>query len=115
MSTTTETQVRIKAKFGYYANTYNAPKDGYLCDEHGAPLEFDSIKSAYAHLTNSDCYDQNAMFCEYDGDGNFSVSGPYECAHGQHSRPVYTVVSRKSGRCTKGIISECDALDGALD
>lgn len=122
MSTTTTnaTAVRIKANYGYFSGTYNAPKNGYLqgpeqYDGHTgrkwtAPLEFDSVKAAYDYLTNSDAYYQDAMFCEYDGDGQFSVGGTYVTSHGQHSRPVYTIVSAKSGRCNKSIIAECDRI-----
>lgn len=118
---TNTTPVRIKADFGYFQGTYNAPTDGYL---HGPeqydgrtgeiyrrPLEFKSVQEAYDYLTNSEPYDQDAMFCDYDGDGQFSVSGTYVCSHGQHSRPNYTIVSRKTGRCNKAIIAECDRIN----
>ena len=114
------TTYKIKAENGYYSNTYNAPKDGYLMDapsydgftgrETCEPLEFESIGDAWEFLTNRDEWNQNAMCCEYDGDGKFSVGGQYVTSHGQHSRPRYTIVSAKSGRCNKEIIAECDKL-----
>jgi len=116
----TSTAVRIKAEFGYYPGTHHAPKDGYLMDhpeyDHrtgktsSRPLEFSSVSAAYSHLTNSEPSDPDAMFCEHDGEGRFSVGGRYECSHGQHSRPVFTIVSAKSGRCNRSIIAECERL-----
>jgi len=117
--TTTTTPVRIKAAFGYYSETLNAPEDGYLCRDYPnynqttgkevwPILEFDSVKEAVDYLTEprNDSNQGDAMDCEYDGGGDFSFAGSFECAHGQNSRPVYTIVSRASGRCTKAIKSE---------
>lgn len=107
---------KIKASFGYYIGTYNAPVDGYLMDSprydsrtgrvSSSPLEFETVKAAYDYITASsdDAYD--AMHCAYDGDGVFSR---WPICH--LSRPVYTIVSAKSGRCTKSIIAACDALN----
>jgi hypothetical protein len=89
--------VRIKANMGYYTGALNTPKDGYL------PLGFDTVAHACAYLTND-------YSCEYDGDGDFSVGGKYEMRHGQHSRPRYTIVSAKSGRCTKAIKADCEDI-----
>lgn len=110
------TQVRIKVEWGYCSGTYNAPQDGYLMGspkwdgirEYAEPLDFASVREAYEFLIRSDAWHQDSMYCQYDGDGQFSVGGQYVCAHGQHSRPVYTIVGRKSGRCTKAIIAELD-------
>jgi len=118
-----ETQsYRIKAEFGYFANTYNAPADGYLMGdpvidyrtgrEHRQPMEFDTVADAYDYLTagGHGHHPAEGLACDYDGDGQFSVGGTYYTSHGHHSRPVYTIVSRASGRCTKAIIAECDLL-----
>ena len=102
--------VRIKANMGYYTGTLNAPKDGYLMGyDTTTPLEFAAVADAYAYLTSSDDY-----YCEYDGDGDFSVGGKYETYHGQHSRPRYTIVSAKSGRCTKAIKAACEDIKPKL-
>lgn len=78
--------------------------------DYSSALEFATVKAAYDYLAASgDDYD--AMHCGYDGDGNFSVNGQYTTLHGQHSRPVYTIVSAKSGRCNKAIVAACDSLD----
>ena len=121
MSTNTITTYRIKADYGYYSNTYNAPKDGYLLDEPtydrrtgketAEPLTFNSIEKAHEHLTSS--HDGYGTGCEYDGDGTYSMSGTYTTAHGQHSRPRYTIVNTASGRCNKAIIAACDKLANA--
>ena len=121
----TTTAVRIKAEMGYYPGTHNAPQDGYLMGrptydrmtgrDITSPLEFASVAEAYAYLTNSDHYSQDAMFCEYDGAGDFSRSGQYVTSHGQHSRPVYTIVSAKSGRCTKAIVAACEEIQSKED
>ena len=109
MTTTPTPTFRILADFGYYYGTLNAPKDGYLTDPYGEPREFDSVKDAVSFLTNkTDQYD--AMHCVHDGDATFSVDGNYQASHGQHSRPVYTIVSRASGKCTKAIKSEVEAI-----
>lgn len=120
-ATSTATTVRIKAAYNYYPGTCNAPQDGYLMGhptydgftgrESCAPLDFASVADAYAYLANDDESSQDAMFCEYDGAGDFSRSGQHVTRHGQHSRPVYTIVAAKSGRCTKAIIAACDALN----
>ena len=119
-TTPTTTAVRIKAEFGYYYGTCNAPQDGYLRGypkydrmtgrDIAIPLEFGSVAEAYAHLTDCDQYSQDAMFCEYNGSGDFSRSGQYVTSHGQHSRPVYTIVSAKSGRCTRAIVAACEEI-----
>jgi hypothetical protein len=122
-ATKSATAVRIKADFGYYYGTFNAPQDGYLMGEpqydyrtgreYSEPLEFASVAEAFAYLTKGShgCYPSEVLACDYDGDGDFSVSGTYYTFHGQHSRPVYTIVSRKSGRCTKAIKAECDRIN----
>lgn len=117
-------KTRIKAEHNYYSGTLYAPKDGYLMDypvydpstkkEYSDPLEFDSVEDAYKYLTNCDELTREAMFCDYDGDGCFSRGGIYVTHHGQHSRPRYTIVSAKSGRCTKAIVSECEKINSIL-
>ena len=119
MKTETATTYRIKAEFNYYSGTFNAPADGYLMGypkydsytgkETSAPLDFGSVEEAHEYLTLADdSYD--AMYCTYDGLGQYSVSGSYGTHHGQYSRPTYTIVSAKSGRCTKAIIAECEKI-----
>jgi hypothetical protein len=119
---TTTTAVRIKAEYNYYHGTLNCPQDGYLMSEPEydsytgreayRPLEFDSVADAYAYLTGGgyDCHPSEGLALEYDGAGRFSRGGTYVTRHGQHSRPNYTIVSRKSGRCTKAIVEECDKV-----
>jgi hypothetical protein len=114
---------RIKADFNYYAGTFYAPKNVYLMSEpeydsrtgreYQTPLEFDSVGDAFDHLTSHHDGYTHGTGCEYDGDGHFSVGGTYVTAHGQHSRPVYTVVSRRSGRCNQQIVAACDKLHAA--
>jgi hypothetical protein len=123
MKTTITTAIRIKADFGYYPGTYNAPQDGYImgCPKYDSrtgresclPLEFETVEDACDYLTESSNYD--AMHCEYDGNGDFSRSGQYVTNHGQHSRPVYTIVSAKSGRCSKAIKAACDLIQSKED
>ena len=117
--------VRIKAEYNYYHGTLNVLPDGYLMShptydsfkgrETSAPLEFESVKDAYERLTSSEEHEQDAMFCEHDGNAKFSVGGTYVTNHGQHSRPTYTIVSAKSGRCNKAIIAECEAIKSPTD
>lgn len=112
-NTITVTPVKIKAEWKYYYNTFNAPEDGYLHPEWmEAPMEFASVRNAYDFLTDTDAdiYDAEWTGLVYEGDGEFRARGVYVTSHGQHSRPVFTVVSAKSGRCTKAIIAECDAI-----
>ena len=120
-------QYRIKADFGYYSNTYYAPQDGYLqgdeqCDRrtgryYTEPMTFDSVRAAGDYLTGGGygCNPLDGLACDYDGEGQFSVGGTYVTAHGQHSRPNYTLVSRASGRCTKSIMAGCDAIAAMID
>lgn len=109
MKTNIAAAVRIKAEYGYHHGTLNAPKDGYLKTPCGSsPLEFETVQGAYDYLTADDG-GHDAMCCGYDGDGTFSTSGVYVTSHGQHSRPRFTIVSAKSGRCTKAVIAACDA------
>ena len=124
MSTTTATTFRIKADWGYFPGTFHAPTDGYLMGEEqydgftgktfSNPLEFATVEEAFVYLTERSQETpygySDAMDCEYDGDGQFSVGGTYVTSHGQHSRPRYTIVSAKSGRCNKAIIAECAKL-----
>ena len=125
-TTTTTTAVRIKAEFGFYSGTFNAPQDGYLSypkydrmtgRDITSPLEFSSVADAYAYLTGGGygCDPADGLACEYDGAGDFSRSGHYVTSHGQHSRPVYTIVSAKSGRCTKAIIAACEEIQSNED
>ena len=121
-TTTTAITYRIKADYGYYTNTFHAPSDGYLMGEpyydHFAgrescsPLDFTTVEAAYKYLVGGgyDCHPSDGRSCEYDGAAKFSRGGAYVTAHGQHSRPRYTIVSRKSGRCTKSIMDECDQI-----
>ena len=125
-NTDTETSYRIKAAFGYYPSTIYAPADGYLTgpEEYDyltgrtfcEPLEFSSVADADAYLTEQGTdsphgyLDADGPAVAYDGRGQYSANGIYCTAHGQHSRPVYTIVSRASGRCTKAIIAACDAI-----
>ena len=129
MTTTTTTKtkqpVRIKVDFGYYPDTYCAPQNGYLrcaSPEYDRQtgkwfcriLDFNSVADAIDHLTHplsDSCY-QGALECDYDGDGEFVFGGPFQMAYGQHSRPVYTIVSRTSGRCNKSILSEIERIEG---
>ena len=111
-----QTPVRIKVVHGYYYGTINAPRDGYLMDhpiydsrtgvEIMTTLEFASVADAVGYLTTM----EDGPLTDYDGNGDYSVSGTYYAAHGQHSRPVYTIVARASGRCTKAIVAACDAI-----
>ena len=112
---TLATPVRIKVAWGYYANAVCAPADGYLmvrerydpqtgrCSRH--PLEFQTVQAARDCLVSAD-----RLALDYDGNGQFSCGGTYYTAAGQHSRPTYTIVSRRTGRCTKAIVAECDRL-----
>lgn len=115
----------IKAQYYYYAGTYNAPQDGYLMDlpsydsftgkETQDRLLFDTIQDAVDYLTNDDG-GYEAMCCTYDGDARFSVDGgPYVCSHGQYARPDYTIVSASSGRASKALIAQVDAMMAATD
>ena len=116
----TNTEYRIKVEWGYYAGTYNAPKDGCLMDspqydsrtgrEYSEPLTFDSIREAFDHLTQPHDGFTRGTGCEYDGSGVFSMPGTYRAAHGQHSRPYFQIVSRTSGRRNKEIVAACDAI-----
>ena len=125
MKTTITTAVRIRANTGYYQGTCNAPQDGYLMGypkydrvsgrDIASPLAFASVADAYAYLTNSDHYSQDAMFCKYEGAGHFSRSGQYVTSHGQHSRPIYTIVSAKSGRYTRAIGAACEDIQSNED
>lgn len=121
------TTYRIKADYGYFSNTLRAPKNGYVMGlptydsftgrEFQSPLEFEAIEDAHNYITaKGDGYyeDPEGLGCEYDGKGSYSVGGQYVCNHGQHSRPVYTIVSAKSGRCNKEIIAACDNLAAAI-
>ncbi len=123
-TTPSATAVRIKAEFGYYYGTHNAPQDGYLMSEPQydhmtgretcEPLTFASVKDAYDYLTAGGygCHPAEGLATEYNsGYGNFSASGTYVTSHGQHSRPIYTIVSAKSGRSTKAIVAECEAIN----
>ena len=121
-STTMKTiTYRIKADYGYYSNTHNAPQNGYLMDdstydrhtgrEHAEPLTFDSVEAAHKHLTSEHDGYTHGTGCEYDGDGTYSMAGTYETRHGQHSRPRYTIVNAKSGRSNKSIITACEILN----
>jgi hypothetical protein len=127
MKTTTAIACRIKADYGYYSGTFHAPSDGYLMGEPNydhftgrescSPLDFDTVEAAYKYLTGGgcDCHPSEGRSCEYDGgDAKFSRGGTYVTAHGQHSRPRYTIVSRKSGRCTKAIIAECERISSLI-
>ncbi len=125
MKTNTDTY-RVKAAFGYYPGTYIVPQDGYLmgyptCDrmtgcDITSPLEFASVAEADAYLTDQGIDSPHGHLpadgpsAAYDGRGQYSADGTYYTAHGQHSRPVYTIVSRASGRCNKAIIVACDAI-----
>jgi len=122
MKTTTTTAVRIKAEYNYYYGTFNCPQDGYLMTEPqydsytgretSQPMEFASVEDAYAHMTGGgyECHPAEGLACEYDGDGRFSKGGTYVTRHGQHSRPNYTIVGARSGRCSKAIVTECDKI-----
>ena len=103
-------KTRIKVEYGYYHGTLNAPEDGYLYDGHEESiLEFDDPKGAYEYLTSKSNWD--SPYCDYDGEGRFSVGGTYMTSHGQHSRPVYTVVGAKSGRPSKWIVEALDKIE----
>jgi hypothetical protein len=117
---------RIKAQFNYYAGTYNVPSDGYLMDDPSYDdftgrdkcdiMEFETVRDAYDYLTGGSYYSHpsEGLRTDYNGNGCFSKGGTYVCYHGQYSRPNYQIVSRKSGRCTKAIIAECDAINFAV-
>lgn len=119
MKTTT---YRIKADYCYYSRSYGAPVNRYVMGEGGydsftgketrEPLDFESIQDAYDHLTGGgrDSHPSDGLACDYDGNGNFSVGGTYVTHHGQHSRPVYQIVSAKSGRCNREILAACEKI-----
>ena len=125
MTTTTKTAVRIKAEYNYYYGTFNCPQDGYLMSEPKydgftgretcSPLDFESVAEAYDYLTRGgyDCHPADGLALEYDGDGKFSRGGTYMTHHGQHSRPRYTIVGARSGRCSKAIVTKCDKIAAA--
>jgi len=131
MTTLENKSYRIKAEFGYFYNTYNAPADGYLMGdpiidystgrEYCRPMEFETVADAFSYLTEQGVDtpygrgDAEGPEADYDGDGQFSAGGTYYTSHGQHSRPVYTIVSRASGRCTKAIIAECDNINNCAE
>jgi len=88
----------IKVKYeGNYYNDRNVGPD-YAKDEYGV-LVYDDVEEAHKALT-----DPEGWFClEHDGDGVYSLPGVYETAHGQHSRPSYTLVNARTGKSNKAI------------
>jgi hypothetical protein len=97
---------KIKAEWNYYSGTLNVLKDGYLYDSynHSEHIEFDTVKSALNYL-------QEYYNCDFlNRDSSLSFGGTYVCAHGQHSRPSFTIVNAKSGKINKQIKKELERL-----
>jgi hypothetical protein len=98
---------KIKAEWNYYSGTLNVRKDGYLYDNYYTPnehFEFDTVQSALNYL-------QEEYNCDFlNRDSSLSFGGTYVCAHGQHSRPSFTIVNSKSGKINKQIKKELERL-----
>jgi hypothetical protein len=106
------TSYRIRADFYFYAGALHAPKSGYLMgpeDYDGrrvicAPLEFSRLEDAYNFLVGEPSrFFDGGLVC--DPDGSFSAPGVYVTRHGEYSRPVYRIVSAKTGRSSKAILA----------
>ena len=80
----------IRAQYFYYSGTYGAPIDGPLTDGYGQRLEFADRDEAAAHLCEITEFGEG-MACTRDEDGRYSFAGTYVCAHGEYSRPRYSI------------------------
>ncbi len=92
-STTGNYEIRLLARWGYYPNTYGAPKDGYLREdtEHFAPakgaiLNFASIKDALEHINTFGSYHLNVQ-----GDLSSNTAGLVHLSHGQYASEYFII------------------------
>ena len=65
---------KIWVKYHYYDGTWNTPKDGYLTDDNGEVLEFESYKKAQEYVEDR---------C------NVNV---YYLKHGEYAKPEYIIL-----------------------
>ena len=78
------TKYAIRATYSFYANTFNAPKNGASRDRYGNRLEYKTREEAEKFLSD-------AMGCERNEDGSFSATGAWITSHGEYARPVYRI------------------------
>ena len=65
---------KIWVKYHYYDGTWNAPLDGYLTDNDGEVIEFESYKKAQEYIKNQ------------------SSDNVYYLKHGEYAKPEYIIL-----------------------
>mgnify|MGYP005867566687 CR=1 FL=1 len=65
---------KVWVKYHYYDGTWNAPKDGYLADDDGDVIEFESYKKAQEYIKNQ------------------SSDNVYYLKHGEYAKPEYIII-----------------------
>ena len=69
---------KIWVKYHYYYGTWNAPVDGYLTDDDGEIIEFESYKKAQEYIENQ------------------SSDTIYYLKHGEYAKPEYIILKLKT-------------------
>lgn len=86
-------EIRLLARWGYYPNSYGAPKDGHLCEpiESTAPdkgdiLAFASIQDALDYVNDFGSYSLDSQ-----GDLSSDTAGQVPLSHGQYASEYFII------------------------